>query len=54
MLIDSDLAGDWMASAYSIRGKRTDYKLSLNPNASYERRMIQEPDFERIEQGTLF
>ena len=50
MLIDSEWVGDWMASAYRRNGVRTDYKISLNPDGSFERTVC-EPNYERTDRG---
>ena len=51
MLIDSEWVGDWMASAYRRNGVRTDYRLSLNPDGSFER-TVREPDYECTDRGS--
>jgi hypothetical protein len=50
-LVNSPFVGDWMASAYSIRGKRIDYKLSLHPGGTFERHTRSELEGERTDQG---
>jgi hypothetical protein len=52
MLVDSPYIGDWMASAYTVGGKRYDFQLFLNPDGTYERVVRQEPEYERLDRGT--
>jgi hypothetical protein len=52
MLVDSPFVGDWMASTYSIGGKRSDIRLFLDPDGNYERSVRSEPENEpRIDRG---
>jgi hypothetical protein len=51
MLIDSPYIGEWMASAYSMGGKRYDYHLCLDPDGTYQRTIRYDPDFERVDCG---
>jgi len=51
MLVDSPYIGDWMASTYSTGGERSDYRLLLNPDGTYERIVRCEPGFERVDRG---
>src|ERR1700691_2499574 len=51
MSIDSEWLGDWMASAYHRTGARTAYKLSLNPDGSFER-TVRVPNYERTDRGS--
>jgi hypothetical protein len=51
MLIDSELIGEWMASAYAIGGKRWDYALSLRADGTYQRTTEQQPGVSLIERG---
>jgi hypothetical protein len=52
MLIDSELVGTWMASAYLPDGVRIDYKLVLNAQGSYEFTSRPEAALDRTERGT--
>jgi hypothetical protein len=50
--VNSPYIGDWMASAYTIGGRRVDLKLSLNAGGTFERwAWWQEPKRERIDRG---
>jgi hypothetical protein len=52
MLVNSPYLGDWMGSAYTVGGKRYDFRLFLNPDGTYERFVHGEPDYERTDRGT--
>jgi hypothetical protein len=51
MVVDSPYVGDWMASAYTVSGKRYDFRLFLNPDGTYERLVRSGPDHERLDRG---
>jgi hypothetical protein len=51
LLANSPYVGDWMASTYTISGKRFDYRLFLNPDGTFERWTRLEPDRERTDRG---
>ena len=51
MVVDNPYIGDWMASAYSVGGKRYDFRLFLNPDGTYERVVRCQPDYERVDRG---
>lgn len=51
MSVDSPFIGDWMASVYSVGGKRYDFRLFLNPDGTYERVVRRQPDYERVDRG---
>jgi hypothetical protein len=52
MLVDSELVGDWMASAYLHDGTRIDYMLSLQPDGVFIWRTRHEERGEDASQGT--
>ena len=51
MTVDSPYIGDWMASSYTISGKRYDFHLFLNPDGTYERVVRCQPEYERVDRG---
>lgn len=49
--MNSPYLGDWAASAYTVGGRRIDYRVALNPDGTYEWAVRQGPDPDRAERG---
>jgi hypothetical protein len=52
MLVNSELVGDWMASAYLPDGLHIDHALSLQPDGTFVWRTVHEGRGEHTSRGT--